>query len=503
MTMEKKTLGEKVTETIVGAMGKGVEGFTLAQHADMKTIIGPRIETYLQALPTDSPIRAELEHMQTNSTFSDAIVTALGMVIGLIGSLVALGDPMVEGTKAYAWYTNPARRLSASEALHGWWWDKMSEEAMGERLREQGYGDTFRPIVIESSHSALPTDAIREAFLHGYLGETTPNTHLRRHGFKPEDAETLIKLFELHPSVGDALRFAGRGAYNEALVKRFRIDEGMPGEVSQEMKEHGIAEANQKYYWRAHYALPGIGQAIDMLFRGIITEADLDLLLEAQEMAPFWRDKIKQQGYSPLPRVAIRQMMHLGILTDAQALESYKALGFKDEVAQQMVDYAKAFYGVEDGDPGQITVDYSKTEVLTAYRKKVISAEQASVSLKSLGYLDSQVEFYLAAEDLKSVQTRKDAYIARWHSLYINGIAGAQDVYTNLEALGISQAEVDDMLPLWNLEQLQTVTRPTKAERLKWFKSGIISQATWESELRLDGYSDAYIAMYLADAQSA
>ena len=493
------TLGEKVTETIVGALGKGVSGFTLAQHADMKAIIGPRIDAYLEALPADSPLRAELEHMQTDSTFSDAIVTALGMVIGMIGSLMALGDPYVEGVKAAAWYNMPSRRLSASEAIHGWWWEKITEVDLEDRLREQGYGEIFRPIVKDIARSPLSLADIREGYLHGYLGTTDPATHLKRHGFNPWDVQTLIKLFEQHPSVGDALRFAGRGAYNEELVERFGTDEGMPSEVSQEMAEHGIAEANRKYYWRSHYALPGIGQAIDMLFRGIINEEDLDLLLEAQEMAPFWRDKIKQQGYSPLPRVAIRQMMHLGILTDAQALEAYKALGFKPDVAQQMVDYARAFYGVEDGDPGQPAVEYTKSETLNAYRQKIITADQARVSLETLGYIKSQVEFYLAAEDLKASQTRKQAYIDRWHSLYINGIASAEDVYTNLELLGITQAEVDELLPLWHLEQLQAVQRPTKAERTRWFKAGIISEATWTAEMQLDGYSDRYISWYLAE----
>jgi hypothetical protein len=496
------TLGDKVTDTIVGALGKGVSGFTLAQHADMKAIIGPRIEQYLSALPDDSPLRAELEHMQTDSTFSDAIVTALGMVVGMIGSLMALGDPYVEGVKAAAWYNMPSRRLSASEAIKGWWWEQMTELEMEDRLREQGYGDIFRPIVKQVARSPLSLADIREAFLHGYLGEVPPETHLKRHGFNPWDVQVLIKLFEQHPSVGDALRFAGRGAYNENLVKRFGTDGGMPGEVSQEMAEHGIAEANRKYYWRSHYALPGIGQAIDMLFRGIINEEDLDLLLEAQEMAPFWRDKIKQQGYSPLPRVAIRQMMHLGILTDTQALEAYKALGFKPEVAQQMVDYARAFYGVEDGDPTAATVDYTKSEILTAYRKRIITADQARVSLKELGFIDSQVEFYLAAEDLKATQTRKEAYIDRWHSLYIEGIATADEVTTGLVDVGVTEGEVYELLPLWYLERIQRVAKPTRAELNRFLKKDIITEARWTQELQLMGYSDEYIGWYLADAQA-
>jgi hypothetical protein len=167
------------------------------------------------------------------------------------------------------------------------------------------------------------------------------------------------------------------------------------------------------------------------------------------------------------------------------------------------MEFTKVYYGPEDETGEEADRDWTKAEILDGYRKKIITTDQARLALREMSYAEAKIDFFLAREDLKAVQTRKQAYLDRWHSLYINGIAGAQDVYTSLEALGITQAEIDDLLPLWNLEQLQTVTRPTKAERLKWFKAGIISQATWESELRLDGYSDAYIAMYLADAQSA
>jgi hypothetical protein len=196
-------------------------------------------------------------------------------------------------------------------------------------------------------------------------------------------------------------------------------------------------------------------------------------------------------------------MYQLGLFTEDDVYRSYRDLGYSHENATSLMEFTKVYYGPEDETGEEADRDWTKAEILDGYRKKIITTDQARLALREMSYAEAKIDFFLAREDLKAVQTRKQAYLDRWHSLYINGIAGAQDVYTNLGALGISQAEVDDLLPLWNLEQLQTVTRPTKAERLKWFKSGIITQATWESELRLDGYSDAYIAMYLADAQSA
>ena len=51
-----------------------------------------------------------------------------------------------------------------------------------------------------------------------------------------------------------------------------------------------------------------------MLHRGVIDTAELDMLLRAQDVMPFWRDRLTAIAYRPLTRVDVRRMYKQGVL---------------------------------------------------------------------------------------------------------------------------------------------------------------------------------------------
>jgi hypothetical protein len=261
----------------------------------------------------------------------------------------------------------------------------------------------------------------------------------------------------------------------------------------------GLSAEVAGWYWASHWELPSTSQGYEMLHRGVIKEEELDLLLRAQDVMPWWRDKLKAVAYSPLTRVDVRRMYQLGVITEAQVVQAYKDLGYNQANAEKLLEFTKVYYGPEDETGEEADREWTKAEILEGYRKKIITADQTRMALREMSYNETKIDFYLAREDLKAEQTRKEAYTDRWHSLYINGVASADDVTANLSALGLPTEEIDELLSLWHLERLQAVQRPTKAERTKWLKAGIITESTWTAEMQLDGYSDRYISWYLAE----
>jgi hypothetical protein len=239
-----------------------------------------------------------------------------------------------------------------------------------------------------------------------------------------------------------------------------------------------------------------------MLHRGVIKEEELDLLLRAQDVMPWWRDKLKAIAFNPLTRVDVRRMYQLGVLDEPGVIRAYKELGYNDENSQRMLEFTKVYYGPEDETGEEEDRDWTKAEILDGYRKKIISTDQARTALREMSYNEAKIDFFLAREDLKAVQTRKEAYIDRWHSLYIEGIASADEVSNSLVDVGVTKAEVDELLPLWYLERIQRVAKPTRAELNRFLKKGIITETAWRQELQLMGYIDQYIEWYLADAQA-
>jgi len=397
----------------------------------------------------------------------------------------------------------------------------LEDQQLDDGLRDKGYSPDKRRALYDVYSKRLGEDDIRRLALRQYVsptmqvrgvlgGATTVGGRpfdvdkaLENAGYHVDDLGLVKAAWEVIPGVQDVIRMAVKEVFTPAIAEKFGQYADLPPKFVEMAAKQGLSAEVAGWYWAAHWELPSANMGFEMLHRGVIDQEAMDMLLRAQDVMPYWRDKISAIAYSPLTRVDVRRMYQLGVLDEPGVVKSYKDLGYSEANAQKLLEFTKVYYGPEDATGEEADRNWTQAEILDGYRKKIITTDQARMALREMSYAEAKIDFFLAREDLKAVQTRKQAYLDRWHSLYINGIAGAQDVYTNLEALGISQAEVDDLLPLWNLEQLQAVQRPTKAERLKWFKSGIISQATWESELRLDGYSDAYIAMYLADSQSA
>lgn len=497
------TLGEKVTETIISALGKGVETAGLAHHDEVKGIIQSRVDVYLALIPEGHPLRAELEHLDSNTTIVDMVAIGLGFIFGLAQTLTALGAPWAEEARQRGFHGFPTRIPDINTLLQSYYHRGKDQVIISDYLQSLGFGSVMQEHIWRASRRPLQEDEIRDLALRGEISEGQVHSLLEDWAYPTEYKNLKQKLWQRLPGVQDVIRMAVKEAFTPEIAEKFGQYADLPPKFVELAAKQGLSAEVAGWYWAAHWDLPSTTQGYEMLHRGVIKEEELDLLLRAQDVMPWWRDKLKAIAYSPLTRVDVRRMYQLGVLDEAGVVQAYKNLGYSEANAQKLLEFTRVYYGPEDETGEEADRNWTKAEILDGYRKKIITTDQARMALREMSYAEAKIDFFLAREDLKAVQTRKQAYLDRWHSLYINGIAGAQDVYTNLGALGISQAEVDEMLPLWNLEQLQTVTRPTKAERLKWFKSGIISQATWEAELRLDGYSDAYIAMYLADAQSA
>jgi hypothetical protein len=515
------TLGDKVTQTIVGAGAGAVNAVGNSIHANVKGDLAIYVAAELDKLPADHPLRPHVGDEGITSKLVDFVMSIGVYFIGILQSIWIIGEPVAEDTRAAVWASHMSRKLSVQELINAWKMGMLTDQQLDDGLRDRGYSPDKRRALYDVYSKRLGEDDIRRLALRQYVspamqvrgvlgGETTlpgrpfdADKALEHAGYHVDDLGLVKAAWEFLPGVQDVIRMAVKEVFSPEIAAKFQQYADLPPKFVEMAAKQGLSAEVAGWYWAAHWDLPSTTQGYEMLHRGVIKEEELDLLLRAQDVMPWWRDKLKAIAYSPLTRVDVRRMYQLGVLDEPGVVQAYKNLGYNQANADKLLEFTKVYYGPEDETGEEADRDWTKAEILDGYRKKIITTDQARLALREMSYAEAKIDFFLAREDLKAVQTRKQAYLDRWHSLYINGIAGAQDVYTNLQALGITEGEIDELLPLWNLEQVQTVTRPTKAERLKWFKSGIISQATWESELRLDGYSDAYIAMYLADSQSA
>jgi hypothetical protein len=494
------TLGDKVTETIVTALGKGIEGGA-AKHKDrLGELVKPLVTEYLSSLPADHPLQTQLESFKSNTSFMDILAWFIGLIPGIVQIVWALGDPYAEEGRQWANSSSPLKIAGPGQLTLAAMRGHGQELRITDGFERLGFGPRQQRVFHAATRQLLDAGEVRDASLRGISLGSSAETYLTKFGYTAEEIVVLKALWQRIPNVQDLIRMAVREAFTPEIAEKFGQYQDFPGDVAAYAAQQGLTEDWAKRYWAAHWELPSVNQGFEMLHRGVIDQPTMQLLLRAQDVMPYWRDKLTAIAYSPLTRVDVRRMYHLGVLDEAGVVQAYKDLGYNQSNAQKLLDFTKVYYGPEDEDPEEEDREWTKSEILDGYRKGVITEAQTRDALQEMGYLEDKISFYITREQYKAMQTRKDAYVSRWKSLYVEGIASADEASAGLVDVGVTAAEVNELLALWYLERLQKVAKPTRADLNRMLKKGIITESQWTQQMQLMGYADQYVQWYLADA---
>jgi len=364
----------------------------------------------------------------------------------------------------------------------------------------------FRPLLLDRG------DAV-DAFYRKVLDNKAAREILQNLGFEDSDIETMLKLALYVPSAQDIITFAVREVYNPAVVERFGQLEGFD-EMWKTAEEDATAARLPKEtlakFWAAHWVLPSVNQAYEMLHRGFITPEDLDKLLVAADVMPFWRQKLKDISYATLTRVDIRRMHKLGVLNEKEVLKAYQDIGYNAENAKLLTDYTIKYNG--DPETAEETQtdrtrnqfkDLTKAEIVTAYSDRLITALEANQQLYELGYSEAETSYIIGIADYKNaVADVKDA-LKNLKDGFLSGVYTEGDITAMLGKLALPAAYTDMTLSKWILEKAVKVQTPTKAEILAWFKDGTLTQDETAAELSNLGYPPKYIELYLKPKKKA
>ncbi|GAI94257.1 unnamed protein product, partial [marine sediment metagenome] len=233
------------------------------------------------------------------------------------------------------------------------------------------------------------------------------------------------------------------------------------------------------------------------LHRGEMTEEQVWDWFRVVEIPPFWRDKLIAIAYHPYTRVDVRRMHKVGTITDEGLKRAYMDVGFDDEKATKMMEFTIEYNKKVDNKENEEAIDFLRTEVLDGYRREMFEEPEARDMLTDLEVSVERIDFLISREDLKKEQALKDAYLKRYKTLFIEGIMNMTDLVNELLVVGLNQAEIDELVPVWDLERLTRIAHPSRANLDTFLKKEIIDETIYRQEMRNMGWGDLYIDWYL------
>jgi len=258
----------------------------------------------------------------------------------------------------------------------------------------------------------------------------------------------------------------------------------LPSEYVEAAQMKGLSKEWAERYWAAHWDLPSIQQGFAMLHRGIINEADLNMLLRALDIMPFWRDKLMALSYKPLTRVDVRRMHQLGTLDESGVKKAYQDGGYNEYNADKMTDFTIRYNR-------RVLSGFTQRDAVTAYINRLIESGECRNLLSSIGTKSNEIPNIMSLASNKRNWKMKTERIDAISNLYRKGKYDYGEARSQLSSLGLAGDYVKTLLEQWEAKSEADKTATfTNAQTLKLFSAKLITEERAREELVLLGFND-------------
>ena len=314
---------------------------------------------------------------------------------------------------------------------------------------------------------------------------------LRRVGVHSDYTDVYKELAQQIPPVADIITMAVREAFTPEIAERFGQYQDYPDDLTEWAGKKGLSEDWAKRYWAAHWSLPSPQQGFEMLHRGIIDRPELDMLLRALDVMPFWRDRLVAMAFRPLTRVDVRRMYREGVLDETEVYTAYQDIGYAPENAKRMTLFTIKYVLSQQS-------KFTTADVITAFTKRMISNSEAHSLLSMLGMKSEDAGYVMSTAEYKRQWAFTESKIRGIRNLYKRYVYDENKTRDELSRLALPAEQVNVLMEQWWYEdKTEPTANYTKAEVLRFIKKGFITTKRGEQELRELGFDNEHINTYI------
>jgi hypothetical protein len=365
----------------------------------------------------------------------------------------------------------------------------ITENQYFDTMAKHGYSREYAQDYLDVTRLRIDDNSLLASYVRGETNLSVVRSELTRRGYTSPDVDRILELTERIPGPDDLVRMAVREAWRDDVASKWGYDADFPSSFASWMEKQGYNADWSKRYWRAHWNLPSISLARELVYRGAITEAEFKELLRISDIPQTWRDKIASVIHLPYTRVDTRRMYNFGILDEQEVNSSYLAQGYNAERAANLTAFTVA-NSLED------ERDLSRSDIVSGYKIGTISERELSDFLSAMGYNSKAVQFYVSRANYQLQQEIVDEQVKIIHELYTYSEIDETQARTKLTDLALTASEIGRKVDLWKLERERKIKRPSRSTLDNMFREDIITSDEYQAGLESIGYQTRYIDWY-------
>ena len=357
-------------------------------------------------------------------------------------------------------------------------------------MKQNGLSDSDIDNYIISNYALQDMTTIQTMFWRKHITPEQTLEKIQEYGFTPQRAKETLNTWSVIPGISDILYMLAKEAFEPDQIRELGLNAEFPDEAVQYAESQGLSRDWLEKYWYAHWEIPPVQQGYEMLHRRVINEKQLDSLFRAQEIPPFWRDKLKAISYNPYTRVDIRRMYDEGVVDETEVYETYLDLGYDAEHAKKMTDWTIKY--VEPNER-----DLTMSQVKKGYRDDLINRNDAEEYLSNIGYTKDSSSFILNYIDFEEAQAITDSIVKNAKKGFVSGKFSEEKTKELLNNGGLTFDKIAYLIELWTIELEASEKLLTKEDLFKALAADVVGQTEVEIYLKKLNYSDESIRILI------
>ena len=370
------------------------------------------------------------------------------------------------------------------------------------------------PVLIAQSKQLGDEQWIELAIRRGMTADQLRAELRNNRWLRKDDLAGLLQLYEQLPSISDITRWARNGALTDAASAKWGLDEGWAEILGSTYpvgwRSKGIRDTTALGDWRAHWRLPGAGEAREWLHRlrpgrkGVtkpFTDQDYSDLLRSGDMAPAAREWAFETRYREFSPADILRMNQRHMAGPATLIDAITASGYSYAQAQML----ERLHLVEQTQATDAALyGYSPKSVARMVRLGVMSQATATGMFARWGYDPLQaglatkgsVDTYDARlrEQYNRLAQRK--VLTGALKAYQIGTLSHQNALKSLEGIGMQSATAAVLLNLTDAAAKTAIAQQTITMLRGAYFSGRVTLDQARNALHVTGISPQRVEEY-------